>query len=179
MSGAPVTHGAPLAARRGGFSLRCLAGGLSAVVLVLSAIALVAVAVAAASGLRIRIEQSGSMAPALNTGDLVIVKQIPAGSARVGDVIGVRSPYGQVIVHRVTALQPHPSGIAIATRGDANPTGERWVVPRNSEVALVKGSVPHAGAAIDAVQGSLAAAAVLLAGLLLAFGQLRSIWSRT
>lgn len=151
---------------------------LSTILLLLTAMALVAVVVAAANGLRIRVEQTGSMAPALRPGDLVIVRQTPIEAVRVGDVIGVRTSMGQVIVHRVKRLAGVAGALQVTTQGDANPTSEQWTIRNGSQVALVRGSVPAVGSAVDAVKGPFAAFAVLIAGLLLALAQLRSIWTR-
>lgn len=151
---------------------------LSGALLLLCAMLLVAVVAAGANGLRVRVEQTGSMAPALQPGDLVLVKQTAVDAIRIGDVIGVRTPAGQVIVHRVKRIDGLGGSLRVTTQGDANPTSEGWTIPRGSEVALVRGSVPAVGGAVDAVKGPYAALAVLIAGLLLAVSQLRSIWSR-
>ncbi len=151
---------------------------LSSIVLLLAMLALVAVAVAAAGGTRVRVEQTGSMAPALHPGDLVLVRSVPVGTVSVGDVIGVRRADGPVIVHRVERIDGGDGFLRVHTRGDANPTGEDWQIPRGADVALVTGSIPKVGAAVDAVKGPVAAIAVLLAALILAVSALRSVWKR-
>jgi signal peptidase len=183
VSAAPTTHpsvtaGAPASdpARIG--VLRAWGRIASTALLLVAAMLLVAVLVAAANGLRIRVEQTGSMAPSLKPGDLVIVRQTPIGQVRVGDVIGVRTNLGQVIVHRVRRLDGMPGAINVTTKGDANPTSEQWTIRRSDQVALVRGKVPAVGTAVDAVRGPFVAFAVLIAGLLLALAQLRTIWSR-
>lgn len=174
-----VASPAPLPAVAGRGAARRAARRGSGLLLALATLLLVAVLAAAAFGLRVRIEQTGSMAPALQPGDLVIVEQIPASAAAVGDVIGVRAADGRVIVHRVRELAAAPGGaLAVTTQGDANPTSERWTIAAGDDVALVRGRMPHVGAAVDAVRGPAGAAAVLLAALLLAGGALRKIWSR-
>lgn len=151
---------------------------LSTAVLLFAAMALIAVVVAGANGIRIRVEQTGSMAPALNPGDLVLVAQTPIDAIRTGDVIGVQAASGAVIVHRVERLESFGGSLRVTTKGDANPTSESWTISRGESVALVRGSVPSVGAVVDALQGPWIAVIVLLAGLLLAGGLLRSIWSR-
>lgn len=173
-----LTSTPALAGRTPGLLARRAARFTSTFLLLLAAMALVAVVVAGANGMRIRVEQTGSMAPALQPGDLVIVRQTPIEAVRVGDVIGVRTQMGQVIVHRVKRLAGAPGALRVTTQGDANPTGEDWTIRKGSQVALVRGSVPELGAVVDAVKGPFVAFAVLIAGLLLALAQLRSIWSR-
>lgn len=152
---------------------------LSTAVLVAAAMLLVAVIVAGANGLRVRVEQTGSMAPALQPGDLVIVRQTPIERIQVGDVIGVRNASGAVIVHRVQRVNGLGGSLQVTTKGDANPTSETWTLSRGADVALVRGSIPEAGRVVDALKGPLAALAVLLAALILAIAHLRRIWSRT
>lgn len=151
---------------------------LSSVLLVLSLMALTAVAVAGLSGVRVRVEQSGSMEPALSTGDLVLVRATAIEQIRPRDIIGVRSPTGRVIVHRVERLDGVPAGVRVATKGDANPTGEEWTIPRGASVALVVGSVPAVGHVVNATRGPGLAILVMLAALLLAGFALRAVWSR-
>ncbi len=140
--------------------------------------ALVAVIVAGAAGIRVRVEQTGSMAPALNPGDLVLVRTTPLNAIRIGDVIGVRDASGRVIVHRVERLDGDGGFVRVHTRGDANPTGEDWRIPRAADVALVEGKLPALGTVVDAAKGPLAAGLVLIAGLLLAISALRAVWRR-
>lgn len=151
---------------------------LSSLLLLLSLMALVAVVVAGLSGIRVRVEQTGSMAPALHPGDLVLVRTTPVSAIRIGDVIGVRDASGRVIVHRVERLDGDAGFIRVHTRGDANPTGEDWRIPRAADVALVEGKLPRLGAVVDAAKGPVAALIVLIAGVLLAISALRAVWRR-
>lgn len=178
MSSAPAT-GAALAARPSAGLGRRAAAWCSGVVLLVAACLLVAVLAAGAMGLRVRVEQTGSMAPALQPGDLVIVKQVPIDTIRLGDVIGVRTSEGAVIVHRVKRLAGQGDAIGVTTQGDANPTSEQWTIRRGEDVALVRGHIASVGSIVDAVKGPWAAIAVLFAGLLLAVSTLRRIWSRS
>lgn len=178
MTAAPATQPALAAGTSRGLLRRASAWG-SGVLLLLAACLLVAVLAAGAAGLRIRVEQTGSMAPTLQPGGLVIVRQAPIESIRLGDVIGVRTAAGAVIVHRVKQLGHEGGAVQVTTQGDANPTSEQWTIPPGERVALVRGSIPGVGSVVDAVKGPWSALAVLLAGALLAAATLRRIWSRT
>lgn len=179
MSAAATTPApAPAVRRSQASSLQRFGQIASTVLLLVAAMALIAVLVAGANGLRVRVEQTGSMAPAIQPGDLVIVRQTPIEAIRIGDVIGVQTAAGAVIVHRVKQLDAAPGALRVTTQGDANPTSEDWTIPRTDQVALVRGVVPELGRGVDALKGPLAALAVLLAGLILAMTQLRSIWKR-
>lgn len=151
---------------------------LSSLLLLAALMALVAVIVAGVAGIRVRVEQTGSMAPALQPGDLVLVRSTPVQAVRIGDVIGVRDASGRVIVHRVERLDGDGGFVRVHTRGDANPTGEDWRIPRAADVALVEGKLPRLGAIVDAAKGPIAAGLVLIAGLLLAISALRAVWRR-
>lgn len=168
---APLTRPAGFPAAAG----RVLSSALLIFVLML----LVAVVVAGANGVRVRVEQTGSMAPALQPGDLVLVSQTAIDDIRVGDVIGVRSASGPVIVHRVLRIDGAGSALRVTTKGDANPTSETWNLRQGAQVALVRGSLPEVGRIVDALKGPLLALLVMLAALVLAIAQLRRIWGRT
>ena len=51
---------------------------------------------------------TGSMRPAIDPGDLVIVRSVDPADIRVGDAITFREPVGshQLVTHRVTAITP-------------------------------------------------------------------------
>lgn len=83
---------------------------------------------------------SGSMSPALEAGDLVIIQGIPANSVQVGDIIVFDSPGGTRIIHRVTRIQTLQNGtIRFKTKGDAKPDEDLyWTLEEN-----VQGQVLH------------------------------------
>jgi len=75
---------------------------------------------------------SGSMSPALEVGDLVIVQGVPPTSIQVGDIIVFDPPQESRTIHRVTQIQTLPNGtIQFKTKGDANPTEDDWIQEQN------------------------------------------------
>lgn len=99
---------------------------------------------------RVMLVGGGSMAPALEAGDLAIVRR--GAQVRTGDVVLFsRGGYGRVL-HRVIAL--HVDG-TVATRGDANPTADREPVPRSDVEGRVVGvvSVARAGRSVSSAVG--------------------------
>jgi len=71
---------------------------------------------------------SGSMSPALEVGDLVIVQGVPPTSIQVGDIIVFDSPQGSRTIHRVIRMQTLPNGTTqFKTKGDANPNEDDWI----------------------------------------------------
>lgn len=90
---------------------------------------------------------SGSMEPAIATGDVVLAASIPPRRARVGDVVTFHDPSrGQrLITHRVRSIRI-ASGVAdFVTRGDANEAPERWTVPADGRIGRVVYKVPRLG----------------------------------
>jgi len=83
---------------------------------------------------------SGSMSPALETGDLVIIQGTPANSIQIGDIIVFDSPSGTLTIHRVTRIQTLQNGtIQFKTKGDANSDEDLyWTLEEN-----VHGQVLH------------------------------------
>ncbi len=66
--------------------------------------------------LRIKYIQSGSMAPSINVGDLVILNRAQSGAIQPGDVIYFTNSDDLEVVHRVEEI----NNGCITTRGDAN-----------------------------------------------------------
>jgi len=81
---------------------------------------------------------SGSMSPALEMGDIVIVKGVPATEIKIGDIIVFREPYrNELTVHRVVNIETKEDGtISFTTKGDANPIHDSPV-----DSSLVRGRV--------------------------------------
>lgn len=68
---------------------------------------------------------SGSMAPALPVGSVVVVRPTPAEQIVPGNVITFTdhdpdSPATRIVTHRVVDVQQGPAGLTFGTRGDAN-----------------------------------------------------------
>jgi signal peptidase len=83
--------------------------------------------------------RSGSMTPAIETGDVVVTKPIAPLSARVGDVVTFVDPEGtgKLFSHRVQSVRAVGDDVAFVTRGDANTSTEHWRVPASGSVGKV------------------------------------------
>jgi signal peptidase I len=104
------------------------------------------------NGAKLLSVQSGSMAPALHKGDLVVVRPVPKGQLAVGDVVTFINPANskQTITHRVAALPADKSGMIVA-KGDANAAPDK-PVPVKAVLGKVARHAPVAGWAIDLVR---------------------------
>ena len=73
--------------------------------------------------------RSGSMAPAIPVGALVIVRAEPLETIGAGDVVTLRMRNGQLLTHRVTRVAQLPDGTYLETKGDANEAPDPVLVP--------------------------------------------------
>jgi signal peptidase len=151
------------------------------VLLLAAGMCLIVVLGGMASGYRALIVKSGSMAPAIQTGDVVVTKLVRPSEIRVGDVVTFRDPSRNedLVTHRVQRIEPNGAQITFETRGDANTGVEDWDIARNGTVGRYVFRIPKIGfglvwIAIPFARIALVAGACLVLGSVL----LRAIWSR-
>lgn len=97
---------------------------------------------------------SGSMAPEINTGDLLFATPTPAGELRIGDVATLPSSQGGVLVtHRIVELDRTGDTVTIRMQGDRNasPDGEEHVLAAMDPVWTPRLTVPGAGYVAEAL----------------------------
>lgn len=84
-------------------------------------ICIVAVICAYAFNITLIMFRTGSMSPAIPTGSLAIVQEMPASDIRVGDVTTIDRPGQLPVTHRITAIEPAGGAMyLIRMQGDAN-----------------------------------------------------------
>ena len=90
---------------------------------------------------------SESMTPAIDVGDLLIVRGIDPKDVTVGTVIVFhpKADPGQLIVHRVVEVIHQEKQIIFITKGDNNPETDKWIVPADHLVGIVVGRIPYLG----------------------------------
>ncbi|MEW6052908.1 MAG: signal peptidase I [Nitrospirota bacterium] len=72
------------------------------------------------SGLTLRVKVTGrSMAPFLNGGEVLTIKQIPVPSLQVGDLIFFTAADNSLLLHRVVRMQRREKVNIVQTKGDA------------------------------------------------------------
>jgi signal peptidase len=121
---------------------------------------------------------SGSMEPAIATGDLVFDERISAEGASVGDVITFREPgTRRLITHRLVHKRVGGGLARMRTRGDANNAPERWSIPADGQVGRVAFRIPKGGYASAYVsERGMQLMLVVVPALLLGILELVRIW---
>jgi len=138
---------------------------------------LLAIALPLAFGARPLTVLSGSMAPTLATGDVVVAEHVRPAQVRPGDVVTYRSPAGTPITHRVRAIHRHGSIYAVVTRGDANNAVERWTIASDGDLSRALYRVPLAGRLLARTSSRTGRFVLLVAPLLLLGAwEIRRIW---
>jgi signal peptidase len=123
---------------------RVMLGVLCAAVLGAVAVTMLVPLLVGGAALSVR---TGSMAPALQVGDLVVDRPADPASLRVGDVATYRSASGALITHRTVAVAGAGRARSFTFRGDANPTADPQPVPAADVTGRVWFSVPYLGTA--------------------------------
>ena len=102
---------------------------------------------------------SASMAPTINTGDIVVLKRLDAPAA-INQVVMVRVPddararfgYPPVVIHRVVKIAPDGT---VTTKGDAKQEIDPFTVPRTAIDTRVLTHIPAAGQAFGFLSSTL------------------------
>ncbi|MHA7222866.1 signal peptidase I [Arthrobacter sp. RHLT1-20] len=126
---------------------------------------------------------TGSMAPGINPGDVVVSVRTPVSELSVGDVITYSIPVDdhRIETHRVTGINRDPAGLAsVTTKGDANPGPDPWTAVLSEDyVYTTAGVVPYLGDGIRMLRQPLIQSVLLYgAPALLVVVLLTSIWKK-
>jgi len=135
----------------------------------------------------LRSVSSGSMQPAYNVGDLLVIQNIPSDRLQVDDVIVFEvSTRSYDIVHRIIEVQYRSldGKLYFRTKGDNNPSSDYWrgsecwngMIPQENVIGKVIFSVPLIGyvsLAVSSEFGVLIIGVVILLIILIAipFGE--------
>lgn len=150
--------------------------------LLIALVALAAVAVGPRVGaFRTVTILTGSMAPSIEPGDLIVSTPQPARSVEVGDVLTFHAPVegSPLVTHRVSEVVEAGAHPQVRTKGDANRGEDPWVARiADDTVWRQRAVLPNVGHAIQFARRPVAKQ-LLLYGSLVAFLALglRSIWS--
>lgn len=103
-------------------------------------------------GYSMYVVKTGSMAPTINPGSLVIIKKVLPNDIKKGDIITFKgSEKGILFTHRVYEIkQKNP--LKIITKGDANSSVDLNFLNEKSIVGKLVFSVPYVGNIISFIQ---------------------------
>jgi signal peptidase I len=123
---------------------------------------------------------TGSMAPALPVGSLVVVERTRLEDLVPGEIVTVRLKSGDLLTHRLGRIVGTTDGPALVLKGDANDAADPLPVPASSLVGEVAFSAPGIGFAFWALRQpiGLVAFAALIAMLFLTARALRPLAGR-
>ena len=137
---------------------------------------LLASAVPLAVGDRTFVVRSGSMAPAVDTGDIVVVEAIVPTAARIGDIVTFDDD-GKFTQHRARAIRRNGDNLEFTTQGDANTGREHWQVAADGRIGRVTYRLPKLGFVVVRMQTTVGRfALIILPALGLGGMLLRRIW---
>jgi signal peptidase len=94
---------------------------------------------------------SGSMNPTMEVGDMAIVREVPADSIEVGDIIQYWNG-GEMAIHRVVEVSGEGNGRLFVTKGDANQEPDMVPVYSGQVRGKVVLNIPKVGWAAIAVK---------------------------
>ena len=111
---------------------------------------------------------SGSMSPAIHTGDLVIDDPVGAAAAshlQAGQVISFQSG-GRVITHRIAMVTGAGGQVAYVTKGDANQSADQQRVLPSQILGVYHTRIAAGGYVLNALHQPLTVALLLAAPVL-------------
>lgn len=123
----------------------------------------------------IKTVRSGSMAPAINTGSIVVVK--PADSYQEGEMITFKGGKSVDVTHRIVEIKEAGGNISYVTKGDANNAADTRAVLQKDVVGKVTLTVPYVGYAVSVAQTPYGFIGLLvIPALVIIYGEATNIW---
>jgi len=127
---------------------------------------------------------TGSMAPTIDRGDVVVSTPLDVEDVRAGMMITYHIPIDdhRVVTHRVIEVLPSADGtVSVRTQGDANQAPDPWTAVLRGDTAYqVQAVVPGVGHVITVLRSStLSTLFVQLAPVALGVWMLLGIWRPT
>ena len=120
------------------------------------------------------------MAPAIDSGDVVVTRLVRPSAVGPGDVVTFRDTTreGELVTHRVVQVTREANRVSFVTRGDANTGEERWSIDSRGTIGATAFRVPGAGHLLAWLRMPHVRATFLISSaLVIAVLALRRIWS--
>lgn len=111
--------------------------------------------------------RSGSMAPSIQPGDIVISKIVEPKDIKIGDVISYRTDNGIPIIHRVVGLDEKDGKIIFETKGDANAAKDPMPVLQEKVIGRFVYKIPRLGYVVQFIKSRVGFLLVIIAPIIL------------
>lgn len=165
-------------------ALRPLARSFSTVLFVVAAASFLFLAVGPRFfGYQTSTMLTGSMAPLINPGDVIVSARVPVSELKVGDIVTYSIPVEdhRVETHRIIEIRSTPGGPStIRTKGDANNGPDPWAATL-TEATIDRHvlTVPYLGAGIRVLREPVVLTSLMYGAPALLVGMLLvTIWRR-
>jgi signal peptidase I len=98
---------------------------------------------------QVKIVQSGSMEPSIQTGSVIVIQ--PSASYALNDVVTFGADTAKDIptTHRIVGLEGTPGKLLFTTKGDANEEADTRQVPERDVIGKVLFAIPYVGFVLD------------------------------
>jgi signal peptidase I len=115
----------------------------------LGVLCIVATIAGVAFGVKPLVFRSGSMSPAIHTGDLAVARTVDASDLKVGDIVSVVNAEGNRVTHRLVNVARQGNARQLTLKGDANKVADAEVYTvKKAERVLF--DIPKAGYVVNA-----------------------------
>lgn len=94
-------------------------------------------------GYRSYLVQSGSMEPAIMTGDVIVIQS--KGTYFINDVVTFQSSANRLVTHRIVAVEKDGHQNKYSTKGDANRSGDEDIISDSQIIGKVYFVIPRLG----------------------------------
>ena len=127
---------------------------------------------------------SGSMAPVIETGDLIVANRltpVQAASLEPGQIVSFRPTAGspQIFTHRIVAVEVAPDGgVAYVTKGDANDSKDAQATLSTDIVGLYHSRIPAGGYVLAALHRPMVLGLLIASPLLWLLSGSLFAWAR-
>jgi signal peptidase I len=119
---------------------------------------------------------SGSMSPAINTGDMIIISKVNPNKIEIGDIISFQKQGTMLFTHRVVGIE---DGLRFITKGDANNVPDSGFAAAKDIVGKVVVTLPKIGYLRDFVRSPLGfALLIIIPGVLIVVTEVKDILTR-
>jgi len=126
---------------------------------------------------QVKIVQSGSMAPAIKTGSIVVVK--PEDNYKIGDVItfGKTTKLKEPITHRIYDIKIISGQPIYITKGDANNAPDQKEISKKDIVGKVLFHIPYLGYAVSFAKKPIGfILIIIIPAAAIVYDEVKNIW---